>query len=51
MSKHTITLHGRSLALYADGGGYVAVPDNIVLDGVPPQNVIALYNEVGSLRQ
>jgi len=41
----------RIRVLGAGGGGYVAAPDHTVLDGVPPQNVIALYDEVGSLRQ
>jgi uroporphyrinogen decarboxylase len=41
----------RIRVLGAGGGGYIAAPDHTVLDGVPPQNVIALYDQVGSLRR
>ena len=41
----------RVRVLGAGGGGYIAAPDHTVLDGVPPQNVVALYDEVGSVRR
>jgi uroporphyrinogen decarboxylase len=41
----------RIRVLGSGGGGYVAGPDHTVLDGVPPENVLALYEEVGSLRR
>jgi uroporphyrinogen decarboxylase len=31
------------------GGGYILSPDHNLLDGVPPENVVALYEEAGSL--
>jgi uroporphyrinogen decarboxylase len=40
----------RIRVLGTGGGGYVVSPDHTFLDGVPPQNVIALYDEVGSLQ-
>lgn len=36
--------------LGSGGGGYIAAPDHSVFEGVPAENVIALYEEVGSLR-
>ena len=32
-----------------DGGGYICSPDHAVLDDVPPENVLALYDEAGRL--
>lgn len=33
------------------GGGYIVSPDHNLLDGVPPGNVVALYEEAGSITQ
>lgn len=33
------------------GGGYIISPDHNLLDGVPPENVVALYEEAGSLKK
>ena len=41
----------RIRVLGAGGGGYIASPDHTVLKGVPPENVVALYDEVGSVRR
>ena len=37
------------IRVLGDGGGYIVSPDHTVLDDVPPENVIALYQAAGSL--
>jgi uroporphyrinogen decarboxylase len=37
------------IAVLGQGGGYIVSPDHEVLDDVPPENVIALYEAAGSL--
>jgi uroporphyrinogen decarboxylase len=40
----------RIRVLGGGGGGYIVSPDHAILSGVPARNVLALYEEAGSLR-
>ena len=39
------------IEVLGEGGGYIVAPDHTVLAGMPAANVVALYEEAGSLKQ